>query len=109
MTISEMLSILRKLKGRYNWALERGGIVCRLKGSRTRGIEPIVALARVIFNRPRLLRMSNRWARLAPFDHENFWAFVWACRPRRRLGMSPRERWIRKLVMKVVELSPCDE
>lgn len=107
--ISQLLSTLRTIKDRYEWSIVGGSVVCKLKGSRGRPIEPMVALARLAFGRPGLRRVYGRWANLPPFGYENFWDFVRGCRRPGRRQHTPRQRWVRKLVVQTVGLGACDE
>lgn len=107
--VSSLLAELRRVKDRYEWSIEGGSIVCKLRGSRARGVEPMVALARVAFGRPGLRRVYGRWANCPPFDYQNFWDFVKGCRRPGRRMHSSRQRWVRKLVADVVGLGACDE
>lgn len=109
MKISQLIAELKVIKDRYDWSIEGGNVVCKLKGSTARPIEPMVALARVFFDRPGLRRVYGRWANLPPFDYENFWAFVKGCRRPGRRQQTGRQRWVRKLVVQTVGLGACDE
>lgn len=107
--VSTLIAALRQIKDRYEWEIEGGNVVCKLKGSRARAIEPMVALARVGLGRPGLRRVYGRWANLPPFEYQNFWDFVKGCRRPGRRQHSARQRWVRKLVCEVVGLGANDE
>jgi hypothetical protein len=107
--VSSLIAALRLIKDRYEWSIEGGSVVCKLKGSRAAAIEPMVALARTAFGRPGLRRVYGRWANLPPFEYQNFWDFVKGCRRPGRRMHSARQRWVRKLVVEIVGLGACDE
>jgi len=109
LTVAHLLRALREVKDRYQWSLDGGTISGRLSARARRGIEPIVAIMRVVHNRPGLRSSRMRGMSCFPLDPNNFRDFTRACKRPGRRQHSPRQKWIRKLVSRELGLEPNDD